>query len=77
MRLRTALTSTTSIFALSFSCGLLLPMSAANAQSSATLEIEEIIVSSRVVSENIGGLITQEQLAKSRSTVTAEYLETQ
>jgi iron complex outermembrane receptor protein len=56
---------------------LALAPGAARAQSSATIQMEEIVVSARRSQESLGGLISAEEVAKSRSSVTTEYLESQ
>jgi iron complex outermembrane receptor protein len=74
MRLRTLLALGTSPIALAYM--LTLP-TAAFAQSTGTLEMEEIVVTGRAVNEGLGGTILAEQVSKARSTVSAEFLETQ
>ncbi len=74
MRLRNLLALGTSPIALAYM--LTLP-TAAFAQSTGTLEMEEIVVTGRAVNEGLGGTILAEQVSKSRSTVTEEFLETQ
>jgi iron complex outermembrane receptor protein len=74
MRLRTLLALGTSPIALAYM--LTLP-TAAFAQSTGTLEMEEIVVTGRAVNEGLGGVITAETVSKSRSTVTEEFLQTQ
>ena len=75
MRFRTLLNTNTSLLALSLAFAL--APSASHAQSSGTLQIEEMVVSTRKIKENLLGLMTDEQLAKSRASVTAEFLATQ
>lgn len=75
MRFRTLLNTNTSLLALSLAFAL--APSASYAQSSGTLQIEEMVVSTRKIKENLIGLMTDEQLAKSRASVTAEFLATQ
>ncbi len=74
MRFKKLLALGTSPVALAYM--LTLP-TAAFAQSTGTLEMEEIVVTGRAVTENLGGTIVAETVSKSRSTVTEEYLETQ
>ena len=74
MRFKKLLALGTSPIALAYM--LTLPTTAF-AQSTGTLEMEEIVVTGRAVNEGLGGTITAEQVSKSRSTVTVEYLETQ
>ncbi|MBY0508958.1 MAG: TonB-dependent receptor [Rhodospirillaceae bacterium] len=77
MRFRSSLAANTSLLALTVASAFVLTPGAANAQSSGTLQIEEMVVSSRRINENLAGLMAEEQVAKSRSSVTQEYLETQ
>ena len=71
MRLRTALVTSVSSITLAMLPGMVF------AQSTGTRQIEEITVSARRVAENLGGLIAAEQVAKSRSSITQDYIETQ
>lgn len=74
MRLRNLLALGTSPIALAYM--LTLP-TAAFAQSTGTLEMEEIVVTGRAVNEGLGGTIVAETVSKSRSTVSEEFLQTQ
>ncbi|MSO73055.1 MAG: hypothetical protein EXQ84_05530 [Rhodospirillaceae bacterium] len=70
VRLRNALTAGVSLAALAVS-------GAAFAQSSGTLQMEEIVVFAHRVTETLGGLIAAEQIAKSRSSISQIFIETQ
>jgi iron complex outermembrane recepter protein len=75
MRFCSAMKNTTSLMALA--SALTLTAGGAMAQSSGSLQLEEIVVSGRTINESLIGLMASEQLAKSRSSVTQEYLTTQ
>ncbi|MFT4251113.1 MAG: TonB-dependent receptor [Caulobacter sp.] len=57
--------------------GSLLAATAAMAQSTATTELESIVVTASRGPKTVDGMITAETVAKSRTTVSQEFLETQ
>ncbi len=72
MRMKSVLTTTTSALAMSLVCA-----GAAVAQSTGSVQLEELVVSANRIQDTVAGLIAAEQIAKARSSVTAEFLETQ
>ena len=72
MRIRTALTTPSSALAMTLAFA-----GTAFAQSTGSKQFEELVVSANRIQDSVGGLIAAEQIAKARSSVTAEYLETQ
>ena len=57
--------------------GCLLSATAAMAQSTASTELDQIVVTASTGPKTVGGMITAETVAKSRTTVTQEFLATQ
>ena len=75
MRFKDLLITTTSAAAVA--AKLVFTTGGALAQSSGSFQLEELIVSSRPINDTLIGLMRSEQLAKSRSSVGAEFIETQ
>ena len=57
--------------------GCLLSATAAMAQSTASTELDQVVVTASTGPKTVGGMITAETVAKSRTTVTQEFLATQ
>ncbi|MGR4865389.1 TonB-dependent receptor [Caulobacter sp. LARHSG274] len=57
--------------------GCLLSATGAMAQSTASTELDQVVVTASVGPKTVGGMITAETVAKSRTTVTQEFLATQ
>ncbi|MBW8859328.1 MAG: Plug domain-containing protein, partial [Caulobacter sp.] len=57
--------------------GCLLSATAAMAQSTASTELDQVVVTASSGPKTVGGMITAETVAKSRTTVTQEFLATQ
>src|ERR1700753_3264929 len=74
MRLKKLLALGASPIALAY---MLTLTTGAFAQSTGTLEMEEIVVTGHKVTESLNGLITAEQVTKTRSTIDQTFLETQ
>jgi iron complex outermembrane receptor protein len=57
--------------------GCLLSATAAMAQSTASTELDQVVVTASSGPKTVGGMITAETVAKSRTTITQEFLATQ